>query len=104
MEFSAIDHVEFNVGDAEQAADVLRTTFGFRVCGSAGPDTGNAAQLSLLLRQGDVVLLLTQGLGPEHPARQYVDRHGDGVASIALVRATNVLAIERNRTAAAAPR
>ncbi len=38
-------------------------------------------QRSLLLRQGDIQIVLTSGLAADHPAAEYVQRHGDGVAS-----------------------
>ncbi|WP_018350588.1 4-hydroxyphenylpyruvate dioxygenase [Longispora albida] len=84
MNISGIDHVEFYVGDARQTAFYLCTAFGFRICGQGGPETGLHGQRSLLLRQGDIRVLLTSGLVPEHPATEYVGRHGDGVAIIAF--------------------
>jgi 4-hydroxymandelate synthase len=72
------------VGDARLTAYYLCTAFGFRVCGQGGPQTGLSARRSLLLRHGGVRLLLTSGLTPESPVTQYVARHGDGVAVIAL--------------------
>ncbi|QMU75760.1 4-hydroxyphenylpyruvate dioxygenase [Streptacidiphilus sp. PB12-B1b] len=84
MRIEGVDHVEFYVGDAEQFAFYLCTAFGFRLCGQAGPETGLTDQRSLLLRQGGIQLLLTSALTPQHPAAQYVSRHGDGVASIAF--------------------
>jgi len=79
-----IDHVEFYVGDARQAAFVLCTAFGFRVVGQGGPETGLTGQRSLLLSQGESRVLLTTALTAEHPACGYVSRHGDGVAAIAF--------------------
>lgn len=84
MEYLGIDHVEFYVGDARQAAFVLCSAFGFRLYGQGGPETGLPGQRSLLLGQGDCRLLLTSPLSPDHPAVQYVARHGDGVAVIAF--------------------
>ncbi|MFI0724226.1 4-hydroxyphenylpyruvate dioxygenase [Streptomyces sp. NPDC021224] len=84
MDYLGIDHVEFYVGDARQAAFVLCSAFGFRVHGHGGPETGLPDQRSLLLVQGDCRVLLTSGLRPDHPAVDYVARHGDGVAVIAF--------------------
>src|SRR5688500_4282096 len=72
------------VGDARQAAYVLCTAFGFRICGQGGPETGLADQRSLLLAHGRVRILLTSGLRADHPAAEYVARHGDGVAVVAF--------------------
>jgi 4-hydroxymandelate synthase len=84
LEIRGIDHAEFYVGDARQAAFVLCTAFGFRVCGQGGPETGLPGQRSLLLAQGDSRVLLTSALGATHPAAEFVARHGDGVAAIAF--------------------
>jgi 4-hydroxymandelate synthase len=84
MNILGIDHVEFYVGDARQTAYYLGTAFGFRVVGQGGPETGLAGQRTLLLRHGDIHILLTSGLVPEHPATGYVARHGDGVAIVAF--------------------
>ena len=79
-----IDHIELYVGDAIAAAQPLRTAYGFRVYGHGGPDTGLPGQRSILLGQGDIRILLTSGLHQEHPASQFVAKHGDGVAVTAF--------------------
>ena len=84
MDILGVDHVEFYVGDARQAAFLLCSAFGFRILGQGGPETGLDGQRSLLLGQGDARVLLTSGLRPDHPAVDYVSRHGDGVAVIAF--------------------
>jgi 4-hydroxymandelate synthase len=84
LDIRAIDHVEFHVGDARQAAFVLCTAFGFRFCGQGGPETGLPGQRSLLLAHGDSRVLLTSALSAKHPAAEYVARHGDGAAVIAF--------------------
>ena len=82
MKIQGIDHVEFCVGDAEQAAARLREDFGFQVHGRGGPETGLAGEQVLLLRQGQIQFLLRAGLTPQHPAAEYVARHGDGVRAV----------------------
>ncbi len=84
MNVLGVDHLEFYVGDARQTAYFLCTAFGFRIRGQGGPQTGLADQRSLLLRHGDIHIVLTSGLTPHHPATEYVGRHGDGVAVIAM--------------------
>lgn len=81
---SGIDHIELYVGDARQTAFYLCTAFGFTICGQGGPETGLASQRSLLLRQGEIQIILTSGLVPDHPATGYVHRHGDGVAVVGI--------------------
>ncbi|HCT75080.1 MAG TPA: 4-hydroxyphenylpyruvate dioxygenase [Micromonosporaceae bacterium] len=84
MNILGVDHLEFYVGDARQTAYFLCTAFGFRIRGQGGPQTGLAGQRSLLLQHGDINIVLTSGLVPNHPATEYVGRHGDGVAIIAM--------------------
>src|SRR5205823_3905892 len=91
MNISGIDHVEFYVGDARQASFYFCTAYGFHVRAQGGPETGLDNQRSLLLRQGDISLVLTSGLTPEHPATEYVRRPGDGVGE--LLRTIDHLAI-----------
>src|SRR6266568_1451712 len=84
MKILDIDHIELYVGDAMAAAQSLCTAYGFRVYGRGGPDTGLPGQRSILLGQGDIRVLLTSGLKQDHPASQFVARHGDGVAVTAF--------------------
>ncbi|MFG2946176.1 4-hydroxyphenylpyruvate dioxygenase [Streptomyces adustus] len=94
MDIGAVDHVEFYVGDTQQSAFYLCTAFGFRICGEAGPETGQADHHSLLLRQGGIDVVLTSALTPSHPAASYVMQHGDGVANIAFEVADAAKAFE----------
>ncbi|MGC4789282.1 4-hydroxyphenylpyruvate dioxygenase [Micromonospora sp. DT178] len=84
MDIRGIDHIELFVGDARQAAFYFDRAVGFQLRGQGGPETGLADQRSLLLSQGDVRMVLTTGLTAGHPASRYVQRHGDGVAVVAL--------------------
>ena len=82
MRTLSIDHVEFYVGDAIAMTQSLCDVYGFRVYGRGGPETGLPGQRSILLGQGAIRILLTSGLHEDHPASQFVARHGDGVAVI----------------------
>ena len=82
MRTLSIDHIEFYVGDAIATTQSLCSVYGFRVYGRGGPETGLPGQRSVLLGQGAIRILLTSGLDDEHPASQFVARHGDGVAVI----------------------
>lgn len=84
MNVANIDHIEFYVGDSIAVAQSLRTAYGFRVHGHGGPDTGLPDQRSVLLGHGDIRILLTSGLHKDHPASQFVARHGDGAAVAAF--------------------
>jgi 4-hydroxymandelate synthase len=121
MTILGIDHVEFYVGDLEKSAAVLCRGFGFRAgaalpsspgCaapgGPAGPGGAPAAgSQSTLLRQGRIKLLLTAASASGHPAADFVQRHGDGVASIAFrtddVRQAFEAAVAGGAQAIAAP-
>lgn len=82
MKIHGIDHVEFCVGDVTEFAAPLLEAYGFSVHGRGGPETGLTTERTLLLRQGQIQLLLRSGLTPDHPAARYVATHGDGVAAI----------------------
>lgn len=84
MQVRSVDHIELFVADAEAAAARLRDSFGFALAGRGGSDTGLRGCTSVLLRQRDITLLLTEALERGHRAAEYVAAHGDGVAVIGL--------------------
>jgi 4-hydroxymandelate synthase len=106
MRTLSIDHVEFYVGDAIAMTQSLCSVYGFRVYGRGGPETGLPGQRSILLGQGGIRILLTSGLHEDHPASQFVARHGDGVAVIgfAIDAAAYADAIAAGATSIAQPR
>ncbi|MQY28022.1 4-hydroxyphenylpyruvate dioxygenase [Nocardia aurantia] len=77
-----LDHVEFYVGDVDTAAKEFVTKYGFAIAGRTG--SGIHSHRSIALRQGGIVLLLTQGLTYSSPISTWVRKHGDGVATIWL--------------------
>jgi 4-hydroxyphenylpyruvate dioxygenase len=79
-----IDHLEFWVGNARQAAHYYRTALGFTPVAYAGPETGVRDRASYVLAQGEVRIVLTAGLDPDSPVTRHAHRHGDGVRDIAL--------------------
>lgn len=100
-----LDHVELYVEDLDRDAAEWTTRYGFDVVGSAGgPGEGFR---SLALRQGKIVLVLTEGTADEHPASFYTGLHGSGVARIALrtadVEAAFRYAVSRGARPLAAP-
>src|SRR6476660_8418829 len=80
----AIDYIEFYVGNALQAAHYYRLAWGYDIVGYRGPETGMRDQISYVLEQGRVRLVLTAGLGPDSPAPRQAGLHGDGVKDIAF--------------------
>ena len=104
VEIRQVDHVELYVGDAQQMTFYLCHTFDFEVLGQGSV----AGQRSVLLGQGDIRLLLTSGLRADQPATGYVQRHGDGVATIGLrtddAEKAFTEAVQRGARAIAQPR
>jgi 4-hydroxymandelate synthase len=84
MNVGTIDHLEYYVGDVAETASQLCDAYGFQVRGRGGPDTGLTGCQSVLLRQRDITILLTEPVDGTHPAAEYVHRHGDGVAVVGL--------------------
>jgi len=74
------DSVEFQVGNAFQAAHYFRSTLGFRIRQSSGLDTGCEDATSYLLTQGRIELIVTS---PLHAGQ--VPDHGDRVRDVALL-------------------
>ncbi|MGC9501626.1 4-hydroxyphenylpyruvate dioxygenase [Streptomyces sp. WG7] len=102
-----VGHVELYVTDAEAAAAAFTDGYGFQVCATAERGGPEGASRSLALRQGDIVLVVTQALDDRHPAAAYVARHGDGIADIALTardaREAFADAVSRSATPLAEP-
>jgi 4-hydroxyphenylpyruvate dioxygenase len=84
LPIKGIDHVEFYVGNAKQAAQFYRTAFGFTTTGYSGLETTARDRASYVLEQGKIRLVFSTALGPDHPISRHVHLHGDGVAVIAL--------------------
>jgi 4-hydroxymandelate synthase len=80
-----LDHVELYVEDVREAASRMCASFGFRSGPGDALGMGPAAQRSVVLTQGDMRILLTPASAAGDPPGEYVSRHGDGVAAIALV-------------------
>ncbi|MFW6009896.1 MAG: 4-hydroxyphenylpyruvate dioxygenase [Actinomycetota bacterium] len=78
------DGVELWVGNARQAAHYYRTALGFSLTAYAGPETGVTDRCSYVLDQGEIRLVLTGALDPEHPIAHHHHRHGDGIRDLAL--------------------
>jgi 4-hydroxyphenylpyruvate dioxygenase len=79
-----VDHIEFYVGNAKQAAGFYSNRFRFANTAYRGLETCSRDTASYLMEQGDIRFLLTTALTPEHPIARHVFEHGDGVGVIAL--------------------
>jgi len=84
MPLNGIDHVEFYVGNAAQAAHFFESAFGFRRVAYAGLETGQRDRTSHVLEQGRIRLVLSGTLGSGTEIARHHALHGDGVRTIAL--------------------
>jgi 4-hydroxyphenylpyruvate dioxygenase len=84
MPIHGIDHVEFYVGNAAQAAFYFVNAFGFTETAYAGLETGRRDRVSHVLEQGRIRLVLTGTLMGSDEIAAHHALHGDGVHKIAL--------------------
>ena len=84
MPLLGIDHIEYYVGNARQAAHYYSKAFGFTVTAYSGPETKVRDRASWVLEQGEARFVLTGAMGPEGPIAQHVLAHGDGVKDVAF--------------------
>ncbi len=84
MPLHGIDHVEFYVGNALQAAHFWIHALGFKEVAYAGLETRVRDRASHVLEQGRIRIVLTGALTPGHDVGRHVTEHGDGVKVIAL--------------------
>ncbi|HEY9643968.1 MAG TPA: 4-hydroxyphenylpyruvate dioxygenase [Coleofasciculaceae cyanobacterium] len=78
------DHLELYVGNARQAARFYAKCFGFTHTAYQGLETGSRAIASYLMEQGDIRLVLSTGLSPDHASATSVLKHGDSIVTIAF--------------------
>lgn len=78
------DFVEFYVGNAKQAAHFYKTAFGFQSLAYKGLETGSKDEVSYVLQQGKIKLVLTTPLNSKSSINDHLRKHGDGVKVIAL--------------------
>ena len=84
LPLNGVDHVEFWVGNAKQAAHYFRALWGFTPIAYAGLETGVRDRISYVMRQNDITLVVTGALSPDGEIAEHVHRHGDGVKDIAF--------------------
>lgn len=78
------DYVEFYVGNAKQSAHYYKTAFGFQSHAYKGLETGSRDEVSYVLKQDKIRLVLTTPLNSKSPINDHLRKHGDGVKVIAL--------------------
>lgn len=78
------DFVELYVGNAKQAAYYYENAWGFQPIAYSGLETGRKDQVSYVLQQGKIRLVLTSPLAPGGEINRHIEQHGDGVKMVAL--------------------
>ena len=84
LPLKGIDHVEFWVGNAKQAAHYYRALWGFTPVAYAGLETGVRDRSSFVMVQNDIRFVFTAPLSPDGELAEHVAKHGDGVKDIAF--------------------
>jgi len=84
LPLQGVDHLEFYVGNARQAALYYRTTLGLALVAYSGPETGVRDRASYVLQRDKIRFVLTTALRPDHAIAAHVHKHGDGVRDIAM--------------------
>ncbi|HJT63465.1 MAG TPA: VOC family protein, partial [Candidatus Limnocylindria bacterium] len=84
LPLKGIDHVEFWVGNAKQAAHYFRALWGFTPVAYAGLETGIRDRASYVLVQNDIRFVFTAPISPDGEVADHVRKHGDGVHDIAF--------------------
>ncbi|GIE30569.1 4-hydroxyphenylpyruvate dioxygenase [Actinoplanes italicus] len=80
-----LDHVKFYVSDAEGAAASLSAAYGLGIAPTSGkPDEDVGGARSALVGVDGIRLVLTEAVEDDHPARAFVEAHGDGVSDVAI--------------------
>ncbi|MFJ5921038.1 4-hydroxyphenylpyruvate dioxygenase [Kitasatospora sp. NPDC092948] len=93
MTIQTITHVEYHCADVGQTAAELRTGFGFRR--DAEQPVWQPGVRTVHLHQGSIRMRLYSSEIADHPVARYVERHGEGVAVLALGCADPLAALER---------
>ena len=84
LPLKGIDHVEFWVGNAKQAAAYYRALWGFTPVAYAGLETGVRDRSSYVMVQNEIRFVFTAPLTNSGELAEHVRRHGDGVHDIAF--------------------
>ncbi|MGZ9276011.1 MAG: 4-hydroxyphenylpyruvate dioxygenase [Candidatus Limnocylindrales bacterium] len=84
LPIDGIDHVEFWVGNARQAANYYRALWGFTPVAFSGLETKVRDRASYAMVQNGIRLVFTAPLTPDGEIAEHVRTHGDGVHDIAF--------------------
>ena len=79
-----VDHLQFLVGNAKQAAHYYSTAFGMTCVAYRGPEQGYRDSAEYVLVSGGARFVVTGAVHAAAPGADHVTRHGDGIRDIAL--------------------
>jgi 4-hydroxyphenylpyruvate dioxygenase len=79
-----VDHLQFLVGNAKQAAHYYSTAFGMTCVAYRGPEQGYRDHAEYVLVSGSARFVLTGAVHAGAPGSDLVAKHSDGIADIAL--------------------
>src|SRR3954469_24614388 len=79
-----VDHLQFLVGNAKQAAHYYSTAFGMTCVAYRGPEQGYRDHAEYVLVSGSARFVLAGGVHADAEATHHYARHGDGIVDIAL--------------------
>jgi 4-hydroxyphenylpyruvate dioxygenase len=80
----AFDHIHIYADSAKQSAFFLCRAFGFIPVAYRGPETGYRESVSIVLKQGQVLVQLSCPLRSSSPIAEHVKRHGFSAKAIAF--------------------
>ena len=78
------DHLELIVGNAKQSAYYYMAAWGFQPLAFRGLETGSKDRVSYVVRQNKITLVLTTPLKEGGELNAHLEKHGDGVKTVAL--------------------
>src|SRR3954469_22130684 len=81
---TGVDHLQFVVGNAKQAAHYYSTAFGMTCVAYRGPEQGCRDHAEYVLASGSARFLITGAVHAGAPGSAHVAAHSDGIADIAL--------------------
>mgnify|MGYP001231922356 FL=1 len=80
-----IDYIEFYVGNSKQSAHYFKSAFGFQSEAYSGLETGNRENVSFVIKQEKIRLVLTSSYKTNSIVNEHCNKHGDGVKVIAFL-------------------
>lgn len=84
FEINGTDYIHLIVGNAKQASHFYQTQFGFEPIAYRGLETGDRDQVSFVLKQNKITLVLTSPLNAGSDLNEHLRKHGDGVKDVAF--------------------